>query len=208
MVLQDLHHSQHSHNPIDALRAPAIFDRLAAALIDFICYFFVVFVILSPLRREMAMARLTESESDFAFSYSLSLFIFFVICVLYQSVFIAWKGATPGMMALKLRVVGVWENEKPGWTSSLLRGVMWTLGGALLCIPYLGVFTNERRRPIHDRLADTEMISLNGRVSAKPSLSVKSAMRGFAMSLTVCVLFLLGIEISRMGKSQRLARRA
>ncbi|MGE3974941.1 MAG: RDD family protein [Bdellovibrionales bacterium] len=199
MVLHDPHHSTQQKKE-SLLRAPTTSDRLAAAFIDFLCFFFLIFIVLAPLRREMAMARLTEAEGNFALTYSLSLFLFLLVCALYQSFFVAWRGATPGMKFLKMSVVNVWTEEKPSFVSSLIRGFAWTLSFALCFIPHLGVLTNEKRRAFHDRLADTEMISLNGRFATPPTPFIKFVMRGFAVGVTAALLIIATSEITRFSK--------
>jgi uncharacterized RDD family membrane protein YckC len=200
MVLHDLHAQKPEPKNGLKIRTPALIDRMACTSIDFICFFFIAFIVLSPLRREMTIARLTESSSDFAASYSLSLLVFAMLSVLYQGLFVGLKGATPGMMALKLRVVKVNSDEAPDWSAALLRGAMWTLSGALAFLPHIGILTNARRRPFHDRVADTDLVSLNGKWGGEPTLHAKNAMTGFVVGLALLGVFGLVTEVGRMSR--------
>ncbi len=165
-------------------RAPLVMDRVAAFAIDWFCFSFLAFTILAPLKRNILVARLMDHEDEFIFGYSLSLLALFCLAVLYQSVFLIWKGATPGKLILKLRVKNVWNDEPLTATTAFVRSFAWCLSCVMAFIPHLGVFTNERRRPLYDRIADTEVISLNGRYADQPTR--------FALQMTKVIgLFLL-----------------
>jgi len=156
--------------------SPKIVDRFLAALIDLIFFCFLGYVLLSPLRRQLTISKLVDSDSQFINSYTQLALGFLFIGLIYQLVFVAWKGATPGKLIFKMKVINIWDRKKPSIVSSFLRSLFWWVSFAT-GLPFLSVLTNEKRRPFYDRIADTEVISLTGRVSAAPARSIVMAVR-------------------------------
>lgn len=99
---------------------------------------------------------LSELEHFSAFA-----FLALVQWVWVQAFFLAWRGATPGKEILKLKVVSADEpGATPSWDQALLRSMLWMFEMFYVGIPMLKVFREEWRRPFHDRLASTVVISL------------------------------------------------
>lgn len=168
MVLSDPFRPHDVSRPAHS-RSPLVIDRLAAFAIDWFCFSFTTFLILAPMKRNMMIARILEHEDDFVIGYSLSIALVFCWALMYNTFFLAWKGATPGKLLMKLQVVDVWSQGPLSFTSAFVRSFAWCLSCACLCIPHFEIFTNGRRRPLYDRLADTEVVSLSGRYAEKPS---------------------------------------
>jgi uncharacterized RDD family membrane protein YckC len=93
--------------------------------------------------------------------------------LVYEIVFVAYKGATPGKMAMGIEVVGIDGTSPPGWATSLRRsalnlvGLIPGIGGlagiVLTVISFVFLFTDERRRTINDRIAPTYVVVARGR---------------------------------------------
>ena len=89
----------------------------------------------------------------------LNMIIVLAITFSYEAFFLAAKGATPGKMAMKIRVV------RPDG-SKISMGQAWgrTLGkqvsALILMIGYLMAFWDEEKRALHDRMAGTRVIKL------------------------------------------------
>jgi uncharacterized RDD family membrane protein YckC len=94
--------------------------------------------------------------------------LFAIPALLYEVVFVALKGATPGKMAMGIAVIRQDGTAPPGWGASCLRyvlnlvGLIPVLGGlasiVLLIISFVFLFTDERRRTIPDRIATTYVV--------------------------------------------------
>lgn len=98
---------------------------------------------------------LSETEHFCAFAFLVA-----VQWVWVQAFFLAARGATPGKEILKLKVVSTEDpGAIPSWDQALLRSMLWMLEMVYFGIPMLNVFREEWRRPFHDRLAPTVVVS-------------------------------------------------
>jgi uncharacterized RDD family membrane protein YckC len=84
----------------------------------------------------------------------------FIIHFAYQTLFLHWKGQTPGKMALKIKVVTP-EGAPLGWGKSLGRPLAEILSGCILYIGYIIAFFDDEKRALHDRLAGTRVVKAN-----------------------------------------------
>lgn len=151
-------------------------DRMASHVADFILLAPVMALAMSPFRRAVGEAKLLDrvAESDIALLQSLVAAIF--IGVLWETFFIGLWGTTPGRAIFGLRVIDVWSGEKPRVFNAFLRAMTWWGSALFLGAPFFGVYSNPRRRPLHDRAADTEVRSVNTkRQSAPPKMSELAA---------------------------------
>lgn len=99
-----------------------------------------------------------------------------LVGLLYHSLFLRWKSATPGLLACRLRVVPVDQGratEKLGWNTILIRVAIWVLPGIASSLPgalsVLGLFSllnslfplwQPKRQAIHDLAARTQVVKL------------------------------------------------
>ena len=80
-----------------------------------------------------------------------------LVPVLYIILFWIWKGATPGKMALGLRIVQ--ENgEKLGWGRAIGRYFAYFVSAFALCIGFLWIGFDSKKQGWHDKLAKTVVI--------------------------------------------------
>jgi uncharacterized RDD family membrane protein YckC len=88
------------------------------------------------------------------------------IGMLYQMAFLRWKGATPGKLICRLRVVPVDRGRDPGplsWTAVVLRSAIWVLPGinSLLAlftvVDVLFPLWHPKRQALHDLAARTQV---------------------------------------------------
>ncbi|MFA6992200.1 MAG: RDD family protein [Candidatus Gracilibacteria bacterium] len=80
-----------------------------------------------------------------------------IIPILYTLAFWIWKGATPGKMALGLRIIEQ-DGSKLSWQKALLRYVGYIVSGLTLCIGYLWVGFDKKKRGFHDMIAKTYVV--------------------------------------------------
>jgi uncharacterized RDD family membrane protein YckC len=87
-----------------------------------------------------------------------------VLSLLYEVAFIALKGATPGKMALKVKVVRATDGQLPGWGPSVMRWLIPFIG-SLVCgigqlVVYISPFFDNtgRQQGWHDKAAHTQVI--------------------------------------------------
>jgi uncharacterized RDD family membrane protein YckC len=81
------------------------------------------------------------------------------IGVIYQAVFLHWRGQTPGKMALGIKVVTP-EGRSLSWGKAIGRPFAEFLSGCTLMIGYLIAIWDPEKRALHDRLAGTRVIKV------------------------------------------------
>ncbi len=80
-----------------------------------------------------------------------------LIVACYFSLFVAWRGQTPGKMSLGLRIVRV-DGERVAFARALVRWVGQALGALLFGIGFLMVAFSRRKQGLHDKLAGTYVV--------------------------------------------------
>ncbi len=135
-------------------------DRLAAAIIDVFILLVPLYILLSaPLKRWMMTSFILGSEPDFLATIIAMVLLAMVILVVYQTAFHYYSGATIGKRIFDLRVVPMFAGEKLGFWDHCLRSVLWVVEILCLGLPWLSVFSNPKRRPLHDRMCDTVVVT-------------------------------------------------
>lgn len=181
--------------PLDAQLASPI-DRLAAQIADLVVFLPVLALVLSPFSRRAKEAQALGLDDTWTWIVLSGASAGWVTLVLYQTLFVSVYGGTPGKLALRLRVVGVWGNARPRPIEALIRALVWSVEALLLGAPFLSVFSNLKRRPFHDRASDTIVISLNRRrqvgLSTLPEISIAS---GFQSAVLAAVTLTLGLHL-------------
>ena len=85
--------------------------------------------------------------------------VFFIILVMYFIAFWAWRGQTPGKMALRVKIVRF--NEAPiGWGGAFLRFCGYIISFVTLLIGFFWVAFDGRRQGIHDKIAETFVVRI------------------------------------------------
>lgn len=147
-------------------------DRLASHVADFILLLPLMALAMAPFRREVLDAKILGEASTANTSMLKGILAAALIGVLWETVLIAWRGTTPGRAIFGLRVVDIWTGEKPRPLHAFLRALAWWASILLLGAPFFGVYGNGRRRPVHDRIGDTEVRSrLTHRQSPPPQMT-------------------------------------
>jgi uncharacterized RDD family membrane protein YckC len=84
-------------------------------------------------------------------------FFAYAIAVAYEAGFLRYRGATPGKMALGLKVVRS-NGASLGWGVSFGRYFMQIVSGLILLIGYIMVAFDSEKRALHDRVCDTRVV--------------------------------------------------
>lgn len=137
-------------------------DRLAAAIVDVFVVIGPVYVLLSaPLKRGFTAGTILGSEPDLLMSIFLMVLLGAGILVVYQTLSLYFFATTIGKRLFDLKVISVFP-EAIGFWDYLVRSVVWVLELIFLGLPWLAVFSNSKRRPLHDRICDTIVVSRSG----------------------------------------------
>ena len=162
------------------------FDRLASHVADLVLLVPIMALAMAPFRRAIMEAKLLDNALDSDWALIQSIAAALAVGIIWDTFFIAIWGTSPGRAIFGLRVVDLWNGEKPRPFNAFLRAMTWWGSVFALGAPFFGVYGNSRRRPLHDRVGDTEVRSRNTRrQSAPPHLTELAAGSLF----TTCALF-------------------
>ena len=184
----------------DLLASPL--DRLAAAIIDLSVILFPIIILLSaPIKRVLMSSVLTQNELLFAMSLLGMGVVALVTVVAYQTLFTHFLGGTIGKKIFHLKVVNIWGEEKVSLSDSFFRSVVWTVETLLLLIPHLSVFSDSRRRPLHDRVANTMVINPSRKSVLPPNIFEVTFAKAILSSVAAIVLVILIQQLILVGQS-------
>ena len=82
-----------------------------------------------------------------------------LVPMLYEVVFIGWRGQTPGKMVLGLRVIRM-DGGDVDYVKSFIRWIGKIPSGLLLGIGYIMAAFTENKRALHDMIAGTRVVRL------------------------------------------------
>ena len=151
---------------VEVDHAPAGFwIRFVAALVDGFILFAVMLAILVPIGLSAGfMAVLSDPAALVGVAASLgaafSAVSFLVpVPMLYEVVFIGWRGQTPGKMVLRLKMIRM-DGGDVDYVKSFIRWIGKIPSGLLLAIGYLMAAFSENKRALHDMIAGTRVVRL------------------------------------------------
>jgi uncharacterized RDD family membrane protein YckC len=172
-------------------------DRFAAGVIDYIIVLLpFVYLILAPFERQIKESALYNDQMAISFTTTLAIVTAIAFVILYQAL-MTWRySATLGQIILGLRVQSLWPNERVRFGQALLRSVIWSISWLLFGLPLLAIFSNRLRRPLHDRVADTWVVSVRKeRVGRTPSRQESALVRGVFWAFGVSLAFVVGVYL-------------
>lgn len=138
--------------------------RVVSTLLDTILLTCVLF----PLMLMIYGWRYFDSENPQIIAGPADFFITWVLPVILVLGFWAWKQATPGKMAIGVKIVDAVTGEKPTWKQWILRYLGYFVSGIPLGLGYLWVAFDKRKQGWHDKIAGTVVVSrgITGEVEA------------------------------------------
>jgi uncharacterized RDD family membrane protein YckC len=211
MVLKEINHEEAGAQPASvvssALKAPALetrlaapIDRLAATVADFILFAPLMTLAMSPFKRQAVEAQLSGNDEAWMMACLSGGLTAALVLVIYQTVCLMKWRATPGKMIFGLRVEALWPEQRAlNPMSAFLRSIVFCLEIVMLGLPWLAILSNERRRPFHDRIADTIVISKRARKVGPPVLSEMAFSSGLLAAVLTCVALVTTFKLTQMG---------
>ncbi len=165
-------------------------DRLAAFMADLVLFLPLVTLVLAPLKKEALLAQIAEDHQRLLMIGMGGAAIAGALLIAYQTIFIGAFGVTPGKRFLGLRVINIWDKQRPTYFAAFVRSIFWFISLCSLGIPWLAIFSNSHRRPMHDRVADTlTVVSDRARAAGSPGLVESSMINGLnAAVITFSIL--------------------
>ncbi len=173
-------------------------DRLAAAIVDVFILLIPLYILLSsPLKRGLTASFILGAESELVSVVAWMLILGIVLLTTYQALMHYYFAATVGKMIFNLRVRPMFKGDRISLPSSFLRGLLWTAEICCLGLPMLSVFSNAKRRTIHDRVCDTVVVSSVDAGAEAPAQWERGLVRGFFVACAL-VLMLVGVSEFRV----------
>jgi uncharacterized RDD family membrane protein YckC len=168
--------------------APAA-DRLLASFLDILLHFPLLHLFVSIFLHKLKLLKwVTESNTESMYVIFQVVLIIFLAILVFQSIYIKIFQFTPGMYFMKLRVKSFHHAELT-WGQVFLRSAVWIFGMTVLGIPFLEMFSHQKRLLLHDRASETEVFSLKKNILDRRPVALEiSAVRLFF--LTIAVVFL------------------
>lgn len=156
-------------------------DRLAAVIVDIFVVLAPIYILLSaPFKKTMTLSFLMGVESEFFVTvFGMSGIAIFLI-VIYQTLMHHFFRATLGKLLFDLRVVPAFENQSVSAWDQFLRAWVFVFEALLVGLPFLSVFSNGQRRPWHDRMSDTVVVTrARARAVGAPARFEQGMVRAF-----------------------------
>jgi len=188
MVLNDLFSTDSNHfkktESSISLAPPS--DRLLASFFDFLFHipFFslVSFIILYRLN----LLKLTiATTSELMAVVAQLVWVALIGSIILNAIYLKFWKKTPGMRIMKLELRSL-NKSLLTWEQCLLRSAVWAAEILCLGIPLLVILSHSKRQSFHDRVSETEMISLK----AYGALSPLPAEKAFVSLITMALLML------------------
>lgn len=110
-----------------------------------------------------AVAGVPEGQADTLFTVAwVGLPV--IVSGLYQTLFVGWRGQTPGKILLKLKIVRT-SGAEVGYGRAFLRWLGRILSFFLFGVGFLMIAFTKERQGLHDKIARTYVIRLGSRPS-------------------------------------------
>lgn len=93
--------------------------------------------------------------------YGLMSLVSILIGVAYFVYFWGEKGATPGKMALGLKVIGTDGTMPIGYAKAFVRYIGYIISGAICLIGYLLIIIDDDNQGLHDKIASTYVVKVS-----------------------------------------------
>ncbi len=181
----------------DRLASPL--DRLAAVVADLVIISPVATLVMSPFRKLASEAMLQGRDDAWMIATASAIGISVLFVILYQTYFLVKWRATPGKRLMGLTVESLWDQEGAPLRPQVafMRACTLCFEVLLLGLPLIGVIGNDRRRPLHDRVADTIVLSKKRTRVGVPGLSERSLASGLVGAFFLSLLIIATFKISQ-----------
>lgn len=128
--------------------------RVVAYLIDSIIWA----AVLWPLTGfAMAIAETEQEIAKAAVVATLLLLVMLAILVAYYPAFWAWRGQTPGKMAMGIKLIRT-DGSPITVGTAFLRYLSYSVSAAILYIGFIMIIFDSRKQGLHDKIAGTYVV--------------------------------------------------
>jgi len=147
--------------PSDYLSKPRgdFVTRFIAWLIDVIIVAVVQFVIGAIIGLPLLFSRFEAARPfDMASRYTAASGLSLLIGIAYYVYFWGATGATPGKMALGLKVIGTDGTMPIGYVRAFIRYIGYIISAIICLLGYLLIIVDDQKQGLHDKIASTYVI--------------------------------------------------
>lgn len=174
-------------------------DRLAASIVDLsIVLVPLILLASSPFRLIMVRSLLLHKDLEFIVSATAIGLMGFVVAVSYMTIMTTLFGASIGKLVFGLRVINIWDRKYLTVQDAFFRSLVWS--GTILVgfLPFLAILSDKKRRPWHDRFANSIVISVGKSQIPSPNLYEKMFVQSIlascgAIAFVIVVFSLEGV---------------
>lgn len=177
-------------------------DRIAASFLDVILMLPLVQLLQAPVKKWILESVLFNDAINASYFRIVNLFIFIFVFIVYYTLMTCWRGQTIGKIFFRIRVISYVGSLT--LMSSLVRSFAIFVESLFCGIPFLAMFSHPMRRPMHDRLADTLVISEHNPVGFPDHIEkLKVAFLGVSIAvLLFCFGFLYSVNYMQSFSSE------
>ncbi|MBF0433623.1 MAG: RDD family protein [Fibrobacteria bacterium] len=137
---------------IDDYTIASIGKRFGAIVIDGL-----VFLVLNLITSAITVALASSTGKGIIVAQVVNMLGSFVLPLIYEVVFIGLKGATPGKMAMGVKVIST-DGEPVSMLKSLGRYFAKMISGLILMIGYIMAFSDKKKQALHDKMCNTLVV--------------------------------------------------
>ncbi len=166
-------------------------DRLAAFIVDIGIIFLICTLILAPVQRRLQEAQFINDFNGIIFNIFLSWVIVFLLLIIYWTFFTFHSGTTIGKKIFQIKVVSLWPQYTLSLWDAFVRSVVHFFELCFIGIFHFSIFSDPRRRLLHDRLSNTIVVSTSYRKSSHPNRT--EAICANLLFVFIFIVFLGGI---------------
>ena len=141
---------------------------MAAFIVDIGIIFLVCTLVLAPVQRRMQEAQFINDFHGIIFNIFLSWVIVFLLLVIYWTFFTFHSGTTIGKRIFQIKVVSLWPQYTLSLWDAFVRSTVHFFELCFIGIFHFSIFSDPRRRLLHDRLSNTIVVSTSYRKSNQP----------------------------------------
>lgn len=184
-------------------------DRLAALVVDwFVVLAPLLLVVWAPFKYKLTEAFILGDENLMMVYGAVGILLSAVLVMTYFTLFYFWRGTTVGKLIFRLQVVDIWNYQRPTLHAALVRSGIMMFEIVLFCLPCLTIFSNPRRRVLHDLLSETVVVSLSDATAVPPSAYTVAFFRGVqaaVLAFVVLLIFVTAAELFNLTEKELLA---
>lgn len=185
-------------NAESGLPMAAVTDRALAFAFDLCLWAPLSMLVTKATWRDFQLHQMIEpgsAESIILFATAAFFSILFMLII--QTLMIWAWGVTPGKKLLNLRVESV-DGGRLSLGASFLRAILQWLELVCLGLPFLEILSHPERRPWHDRIAESRVVSMRQVLSKPPHFLETRFFRNLYWGFSLSFLMMVGLFLNHL----------